>query len=85
MISSILNAVILLKTHYKDSKGAIITVFPSEFVNVEGEIIQNKLDVYYLTEGDTLTIKPEYLVGFISENNGICKFYPKENFVSKIL
>ena len=39
MISSILNAVILLKTHYKDSKGAIITVFPSEFVNVEGEII----------------------------------------------
>lgn len=85
MISSMLNAVILLKTHYKDSKGAIITVFPSEFVNLEGEIISDKSDVYYLTEDKTLTIKPEYLVGFISENNGVCEFYPKESFISKTL
>ena len=85
MISSMLNTVILLKTHYKDSKGAIITVFPSEFVNLEGEIISDKSDVYYLTEDKTLTIKPEYLVGFISENNGVCEFYPKESFISKTL
>lgn len=83
MLTNPLTAMILLKTQYKDSKGAVVVVFPSNYVNKEGELIAEEEDVYYRDDTGTLIVKPEYLIGYVARENGLCTYYPKEKFLSK--
>lgn len=83
MLTNPLTAIILLKSSYKDSKGAIITCFPSQYVDKNSEIITEENNIYYRDSKGNLIIKPEYLIGYIANEDGICTYYPKEKFLTQ--
>lgn len=77
-INSILEAVMYLKSSYKSSNGGIITAIPKEFVTNSYNIKPgHQSDIYYKLENQW-TLKPEYIVGYVSQENGVCDFYSKE-------
>lgn len=79
--SSMLDAVIHIKTSYKGSKGGILVSFPSSLVDEDGNIIEGKKKEFYQVVDNTYYIKPDFLLGYIAQENGICTFYPKEIFI----
>lgn len=83
MLNDILTAIILLKTSYKNSNGAILMTFPSRMIDKNGNIIKGfEEDIYYINN-NTLCIKPDYLLGYISNQKGVCQFYPNCMFLHK--
>lgn len=80
MLASMVHAVMSVKGQYKDSIGGVLVALPSSCVNKDGEIINNSYDTIYTTVDNTPAIKPEYLLGFVASDNGVCTYYPKESF-----
>lgn len=80
MLRSIVHAVMSIKGQYKDSVGGVLVALPSSCVNGEGEIINNAYDRVYTVVDNTPAIMPEYLLGFVASDDGVCTYYPKESF-----
>lgn len=80
-LTSILLADIFLKTCYKESNGGILVAFPNNLVSKDMSLVDDHSSkVIYQQQNDNLYIKPEYLLGFVEQQNGVCKYYPKETF-----
>lgn len=78
--SSLIDNFIHLKTHYHDSDGALLIAFPSEYVDSEGRIIPgHEYDVYNFDENNQPSIKPEFFVGFLTNNQERCEFFSAED------
>ncbi len=79
--NSMLDAIIQIKTSYKGSSGSIVVALPNNLVEKDGTLISGKeKDVYNIID-NTLYIKPEYLLGYIAQDDGVCTFYPKDVFI----
>lgn len=78
---SMLDAVIHIKTSYKGSKGGILVACPTSLVDKDGNIIKGKEKEVYNIVDNTIFLKPTFLLGFIEQENGVCHFYRKENFL----
>lgn len=78
--SNLLNNIIHLKTHYHGSDGAVLVAIPSKYVDSEGNIIPgHENDVYNIDERNIPTIKPEFLVGFLSNNKERCEYFAADD------
>lgn len=80
-INNILEAIILGKSSYKSSTGGIITAIPSEYVTNTYTIKKGHESDIYTKVDNQWALKPEYLVGFLAQRDGICKFYTKEEIL----
>lgn len=79
---SILDAVMMMKSPYKDSAGGVLVAFPSNLVDSEGGFIGKSGNQIYNYIDTIPAIKPEFLLGYVSQDKGHCQFYPKEMFLS---
>ena len=79
--NSMLDAIIQIKTSYKGSIGGVIVALPNTLVEKDGTLVDGKEKDVYNVISNTLYIKPEYLLGYIAQDNGVCTFYPKDNFI----
>lgn len=79
--NSMLDAIIQIKTSYKGSTGGILVAFPNTLVEKDGTLVDRKEKDVYNVISNTLYIKPEYLLGYIAQDDGVCTFYPKDIFI----
>jgi len=84
-INNPLQMVMHLKGSYKNSNTKFIFAFPKELVDKD----------MHFTNGDSVKqiydyidgiphVKPEFIVSFYTNDNGICKHYNKEDFKTKL-
>lgn len=80
---NILNAMISLKSSYKNSTGGFLLAFPSDIVDENGEIKDN--DYFKINENikGTTYIKSEYVLGYIDTKYGVMNYFPKEELLDK--
>lgn len=82
-VNDIITATITLKTSYKDSQGGVLVCFPADIVSKQGEILPGcVLDVYDVIDG-TYHIKPDYLLGYVAQENEVCRYHSKEEILNK--
>ncbi len=78
-IVSIEDIMLSIKSTYKGNIG-IILAFPKGMLNEEFEIIPgNETKIYNLNE-DYPIIKPEYIIGLVIQDRGMCIYHSKEQF-----
>lgn len=84
-IDSMLTAVTCLKTSYKGSNGGVLVTIPSKFVDKDGYIIPGHEQDVYIDTGECYSIKPEFLLGYVSCNskNNKIEYYSQAGFVHK--
>lgn len=83
-IQNILHAVIYLKSAYKDSNTAIIIAVPKTLVDKDYHIITDEVGQLFNVVHDNVTLKPEFLVGAVLQNNGVCtEFISREQFLKE--
>lgn len=81
-LNNILEAVMYCKSSYKGSTGGVITKIPKEYVTPSYSLkAEHGQDIYEQVD-NMWTLKPEYLVGFVSQEKGVCKFYSKEEILT---
>lgn len=80
-LNNILEVIMFAKSQYKYSTGGVITVIPSEYVTASYSLKANAEQEIYTKVDNQWTLKPEYLVGFIAQDNGVCTFYSKEDIL----
>lgn len=81
-ITNILDAVICLKSSYKNSNASILIALPNEYVDNDLEIIGNHANKIYYINDNTYTIRPDYLLGLIYQKEGICTYYSKDKVLN---
>ena len=81
-LNNMLEVVMLCKSSYKRSTGGVITAIPSKYVTSSYKIKDGCADKVYYKVDNQWTLKPEYLVGFVSQNEGNCKFYTKNEILN---
>ncbi len=85
--TNMLDAVILTKSSYKGSTGAILVAIPREYMNNSGDLIIGKEnDIYDHNESGYSYIKPEFILGFAPNPGGkdaVIDFVPKEEILDK--
>lgn len=82
-LNNILQAVQFSKTPYKGSRGGFIIAMPSKYVDKELNIKdghENDLCGYV---DDTWTLDPKYIVGYISQDEGVCNFYTRAELMDE--
>ena len=79
-ITNILNAIILIKSTYKGSNGGVLVALPSNLVDKNLYLKENSNNKIYDNYDDINYIKPNFLIGYISQINGNCTFYSKNEF-----
>lgn len=80
--SSMLDAIIHIKTSYKGSDGGILVLFPSNLVLKDGTLVADKVKDVYDVINNICYIKAEYLAGYIYQDDGVCIYYQKNKFVN---
>ncbi len=80
---SMLDVVIHVKTSYKGSKGGILVACPSSLVDRDGYIIDGKEKDVYNVVDNAVYLKPDFLLGYIAQDNGVCTYYSKDSFVKQ--
>lgn len=81
-LNNIIEAVMYCKSSYKDSTGGVITKIPKEYVTTSYSLkAEHGQDIYEKVDNQW-TLKPKYLVGFVSQEKGVCKFYSKEEILT---
>ena len=76
-LNNILQAVQFSKAPYKGSRGGFIIAMPSKYVDKELNIKDgHEFDLCGYVD-DTWTLDPKYIVGYISQDEGICNFYTR--------
>ena len=81
-LNNMLEVVMLCKSSYKRSTGGVITAIPSKYVTSSYKIKDGCADKVYYKVDNQWTLKPEYLVGFVSQKEGDCKFYSKNEILN---
>lgn len=81
-LNNILDGVMYTKNAYKHSTGGVITAIPSEYVTASYDLKKGAEQEIYTKVDNQWTLKPEYLVGFIAQDKGVCTFYSKEEILS---
>ena len=81
-LNNILEAVMFAKSSYKYSTGGVITAIPSEYVTASYSLKKGAEEEIYTKVDNQWTLKPEYLVGFIAQDQGVCTFYSKEDILT---
>ena len=75
---NIIEFVIFAKTSYKYSTGGVVTAIPKEYVTSSYEVKDGCEKKLFINVDGQWTLKPEFLIGFITQKKGICNFYTKE-------
>lgn len=81
-LNNILDGVMYAKNSYKHSTGGVITAIPSEYVTASYDLKKGAEQEIYTKVDNQWTLKPEYLVGFIAQDEGVCTFYSKEDILT---
>ncbi len=81
-LNNILDGVVLSKSSYKNSTGGVIIAIPKAYVTPTYELKAGHESDVYTTVDNQLTLKPKYLVGFIAQKDGVCKFYTKDDILN---
>lgn len=81
-LNNILDGVMYAKNSYKYSTGGVITAIPSEYVTASYDLKKGAEQEIYTKVDNQWTLKPEYLVGFIAQDKGVCTFYSKEDILT---
>lgn len=81
-LNNILEGIMYAKSSYKHSTGGIITSIPSEYVTESYSLKDGAEEKIYTKVDNQWTLKPEYLVGFIAQDKGVCTFYSKEDILT---
>ncbi|MDD2391649.1 MAG: hypothetical protein PHU94_01765 [Bacilli bacterium] len=79
-IKHMLHAMIYTKSPYKDSKGGVLVAFPKEYVTEDLELKEGYEDALYNVTNNGSFIKPEFLMGYISNNDNKCEFHLSSEF-----
>ena len=82
-ITNIMDAVIYLKSSYKNSDVCFLVALPREYVDNDLEFAGNYQKEIYNIKDNEYTIKPEYIVGLVYQNNGNCTYYSKDSIKEK--
>lgn len=82
-ITDIMDAVIYLKSSYKNSDASVLVALPRDYVDNYLEFKGDYQNEIYNIKGKSYTIKPEYLVGVVYQKGGNCKVYTKEEVKSQ--
>lgn len=81
--NNIFDAVAMIKTSYKrPTNCSVLIAFPAEYVNEDGELTGPEESIYTRDDSGTLHIKPEFQLGVITQEDGICNYFPKEEILS---
>lgn len=76
-LNNILQAVQFSKAPYKGSRGGFIIAMPSKYVDKELNIKDgHEFDLCDYVD-DTWTLDLKYIVGYISQDDGVCNFYTR--------
>ena len=71
-----------LKSSYRGSSGALLLALPKDVVDRELEFSRDAdRSSFYKKEGMIYTFPPEYIVGFLKEDNGSCRLYSREELI----
>lgn len=83
IVNDMLHAVMRIKTTYKGNVG-ILLEFPKEIIDKEGHIISGyENDIYDFSKHINPVIRPEFLVGFVINDNGKCYYHPKSEIIKE--
>lgn len=80
-INDMLHAVIFLKNPYKNSTGGILVELPVEAVDKDLYLKEGGDDIIYKKGIINDSLKPEYILGFVSQKDGICKYSTREEIL----
>ena len=82
-LNNILQAVQFSKAPYKGSRGGFIIAMPSKYVDKELNIKDgHEFDLCDYVD-DTWTLDPKYIVGYISQDDGVCNFYTRAELMDE--
>ena len=70
----------IIKSSFRNSKGSLLIGLPRNIINIDYDLIDDSYAniIYDYDENGMCYIKPEYIIGYISTENNMCKFYSKE-------
>lgn len=78
---NILDLIIYIKSSYKNSTGSIITSIPNNYVDSNYGVIPGCEEKVYTYVDGQLTLKPEFIVGFITYDNNSYEIILREDFL----
>ena len=78
---NILDLIIYIKSSYKNSTGSIIISIPNNYVDSNYRVIPGYEEKVYTYIDGQLTLKPEFIVGFITHDNNFCELILRKDFL----
>ena len=79
-----MDIVVNLKTDYRSAVGGIIVAIPKEYVDENMRLQKGQAEsIYNITEEGYCKLKPEYLLGYVVQENKECTFYSKNQIQNK--
>ena len=80
-VDNILNLIIMLKSSYKDSTGAVLVGIPSEYMDENKCMRKECFEDIYDTSSGFPTIRSEFILGYLTSVNGKYKLITKEEIL----
>ena len=77
-VDAILNLVIMLKSSYKSSNGAILVAIPSEYMDENKCMKKEHFDDIYDTSNGSANIRSDYILGYLTSVDGEYRLISKE-------
>lgn len=80
-VDAILNLVIMLKSSYKSSTGAVLVGIPAEYMDENKCMKKEHFDDIYDTSSGMPNIRKEFMLGYLTSVDGEYKFVTKEEIL----
>jgi len=82
-VNNMFHTVPMIKGSYKGSNGAIILTFPTEYLDLEGNVLPEFINEIYEETNGIYYVRPEFIVGYLVAEYGVYNLYTKEDILNR--